>query len=155
MNVTELLRSKIVDVADFPTPGIVFKDISPLLADHEAFVAAVDAVVAAAADDRIDKVVGIEARGFLLAETAGTVERPARLVGFHWTKQHPGGVGEARTAPGSATSTRGSVAATTSRGPMRASANSGSPPSFAVAAFISAPISGPVMPGSMRGASQR
>ena len=67
MNVTELLRSKVVDVLDFPTPGIVFKDISPLLADHEAFAAAVDAVVATHRDDRIDKVVGIEARGFLLA----------------------------------------------------------------------------------------
>ena len=89
MNVTELLRSKVVDVLDFPTPGIVFKDISPLLADHEAFVAAVDAVVAAAADDRIDKVVGIEARGFLLAAPAAyhlgagfvPVRKPGKLPG--------------------------------------------------------------------------
>ena len=89
MNVTDLLRSKVVDVLDFPTPGIVFKDISPLLADHEAFVAAVDAVVAAAAGDRIDKVVGIEARGFLLAAPAAyhlgagfvPVRKPGKLPG--------------------------------------------------------------------------
>ncbi len=89
MNVTELLRSKVVDVLDFPTPGIVFKDISPLLADHAAFSAAVDAVVAAARDDRIDKVVGIEARGFLLAAPAAyhlragfvPVRKPGKLPG--------------------------------------------------------------------------
>ena len=62
-----LLSSRIVDVPDFPTPGVVFKDISPLLADHVAFAAAVDAVVARYGRGAIDKVVGIEARGFLLA----------------------------------------------------------------------------------------
>jgi adenine phosphoribosyltransferase len=62
-----LLRSRIVDVPDFPTPGVVFKDISPLLADHVAFASAVDAVVAHHGRGTVDKVVGIEARGFLLA----------------------------------------------------------------------------------------
>ena len=89
MTLTELLASKVVDVPDFPTPGIVFKDISPLLADHEAFSAAVDAVVDAARDDRIDKVVGIEARGFLLAAPAAyhlhagfvPVRKPGKLPG--------------------------------------------------------------------------
>jgi adenine phosphoribosyltransferase len=89
MSLTELLAAKVVDVPDFPTPGIVFKDISPLLADHEAFAAAVDAVVAAARDDRIDKVVGIEARGFLLAAPAAyhlhagfvPVRKPGKLPG--------------------------------------------------------------------------
>ena len=89
MSLTELLRSKVVDVLDFPTPGIVFKDISPLLADHEAFAAAVDAVVTAARGDRIDKVVGIEARGFLLAAPAAyhlragfvPVRKPGKLPG--------------------------------------------------------------------------
>ena len=89
MSVTELLRSRVVDVLDFPTPGIVFKDISPLLADPVAFVAAVDAVVAAASDLRIDKVVGIEARGFLLAAPAAyhlgaglvPVRKPGKLPG--------------------------------------------------------------------------
>ena len=62
-----LLRSRIADVPDFPSPGVVFKDISPLLADHVAFAGAVDAVVAHHGRGSVDKVAGIEARGFLLA----------------------------------------------------------------------------------------
>jgi adenine phosphoribosyltransferase len=63
----ELLRSRVVDVADFPQQGVVFKDISPLLADHVAFAGAVDAIVAHHGRGTVDKVVGIEARGFILA----------------------------------------------------------------------------------------
>jgi adenine phosphoribosyltransferase len=61
----DLVKSRIRDVPDFPSPGIVFKDITPLLADPEAF----GAVIAALADGHgpVDKVVGIEARGFILA----------------------------------------------------------------------------------------
>jgi adenine phosphoribosyltransferase len=69
-SVSELLLSRIRDVADFPEPGIVFKDITPLLADPEAFAALVDAFVGVAAETGVrpvDKVVGIEARGFILA----------------------------------------------------------------------------------------
>lgn len=65
----ELLLSRIRDVPDFPEPGIVFKDITPLLADPEAFGALVDAFVAYASGQGVgpvDKVVGIEARGFIL-----------------------------------------------------------------------------------------
>jgi adenine phosphoribosyltransferase len=62
-----LLRSRVVDVPDFPLPGVVFKDISPLLADHVAFAGAVDAIVAHHGRGTIDKVVGIEARGFIVA----------------------------------------------------------------------------------------
>ena len=62
-----LLRSRVVDVPDFPQPGVVFKDISPLLADHVAFAGAVDAIVAHHGRGTVDKVVGIEARGFILA----------------------------------------------------------------------------------------
>jgi adenine phosphoribosyltransferase len=62
-----LLRSRIVDVPDFPQPGVVFKDISPLLADHVAFAGAVDAIVAHHGRGTVDKVVGIEARGFIIA----------------------------------------------------------------------------------------
>jgi adenine phosphoribosyltransferase len=62
-----LLRSRVVDVPDFPQAGVVFKDISPLLADHVAFAGAVDAIVANHGRGTIDKVVGIEARGFILA----------------------------------------------------------------------------------------
>ncbi|MGA8994058.1 MAG: adenine phosphoribosyltransferase [Nocardioidaceae bacterium] len=59
------------DVADFPEPGVLFKDITPLLADHVAFTAVVSALAEAgrAPDGRVvvDKVVGMEARGFILA----------------------------------------------------------------------------------------
>jgi adenine phosphoribosyltransferase len=59
------------DVPDFPKPGVVFKDIAPLLGDHAGFSLVVDALAAAgqAADGSpvVDKVVGIEARGFILA----------------------------------------------------------------------------------------
>jgi adenine phosphoribosyltransferase len=61
------LRDHIRDVADFPRPGIVFKDITPLLADAEAFRLAVDALAERFAIAPVDKVVGIEARGFIVA----------------------------------------------------------------------------------------
>jgi adenine phosphoribosyltransferase len=63
--VTSLISSLIRDVPDYPQPGVVFKDITPLLADGPAFAA----TIAALADGygRIDKVAGIEARGFILA----------------------------------------------------------------------------------------
>jgi len=67
LDLPALLRSRVVDVPDFPDPGIVFKDISPLLADHVALAGAVDAVVAHHGRGTVDKVAGIEARGFLLA----------------------------------------------------------------------------------------
>src|ERR687898_330882 len=50
---------------DFPTPGIVFKDLTPLLADVDAFRYSVDAIADHAAGLTIDKVVGVEARGFI------------------------------------------------------------------------------------------
>lgn len=61
------LRSLIRDIPDFPKPGIVFKDITPLLADPQGFAAVIDALAAAAHGKPIDKVVGIESRGFILA----------------------------------------------------------------------------------------
>lgn len=57
------------DIPDFPEPGIVYKDITPLLADPVAFDAAVNAMTAPWGDDGIDVVVGIEARGFLFGAT--------------------------------------------------------------------------------------
>ncbi|WP_067134011.1 adenine phosphoribosyltransferase [Microtetraspora malaysiensis] len=56
--------SLIRDVPDYPKPGVMFKDITPLLADHGAFTQVVDELGAGLA---FDKVVGIEARGFILA----------------------------------------------------------------------------------------
>ncbi|HJP67151.1 MAG TPA: adenine phosphoribosyltransferase [Actinomycetota bacterium] len=63
----DLLRGLIRDVPDFPQPGILFKDITPLLADENAFSAAIDLIVVHYGRGTIDKVVGIEARGFILA----------------------------------------------------------------------------------------
>ncbi len=67
----ERIEGLIRDVEDFPKPGIVFKDISPLLADHDGFTAVVHGLAAIALDEvggsRVDKVLGIEARGFILA----------------------------------------------------------------------------------------
>jgi adenine phosphoribosyltransferase len=77
------LRSKIRDIADYPHPGILFKDITPLLADADAFVALVAAL--AAGNEGVDKVVGIEARGFILAAPVACVLRagfvPVRKAG--------------------------------------------------------------------------
>lgn len=63
----ELIRTRIRDVPDYPKPGVLFKDITPLLADHTAFAGVVDAIVARFGRGTIDKVLGIEARGFILA----------------------------------------------------------------------------------------
>lgn len=62
----ELLKGFIRDVPDFPTPGVTFKDITPLLADPDAFAMVVDAIVSHRRGS-VDKVCGIEARGFILA----------------------------------------------------------------------------------------
>jgi adenine phosphoribosyltransferase len=64
-DIAELIRSRIRDVADYPQPGVTFKDITPLLADGAAFAAVVSAL--ASGYDGVDKVAGIEARGFILA----------------------------------------------------------------------------------------
>ena len=61
------LRSLIRDVPDFPHAGIVFKDITPLLSDDAAFSSVIDLIVVHYGRGRVDKVVGIEARGFILA----------------------------------------------------------------------------------------
>lgn len=67
----EALDRLIVDVVDFPQPGVVFKDITPLLADHEGLRAVVGALAASGRDadgvPTVTKVLGMEARGFILA----------------------------------------------------------------------------------------
>ena len=62
----ELLTSRIRDVPDFPKPGIVFKDITPLLADAVALNGAVDALAERVAPLRPEIVLGAESRGFIL-----------------------------------------------------------------------------------------
>jgi adenine phosphoribosyltransferase len=64
-SVTELVLSRIRDIPDFPQPGVLFKDFTPLLADGEAFAAVVHDVAGRYAG-RVDVVVGIEARGFII-----------------------------------------------------------------------------------------
>jgi len=61
------LKSYVRDVPDFPQPGVVFKDITPLLADVVAFSSVIDLIVVAFGRGNMDKVCGIEARGFILA----------------------------------------------------------------------------------------
>jgi adenine phosphoribosyltransferase len=61
------LRSKIRHVPDFPKPGILFYDITTLLADPTGFRDTIDALVAPYGGQGIDRVVGIESRGFILA----------------------------------------------------------------------------------------
>ncbi|RAY17215.1 adenine phosphoribosyltransferase [Actinomadura craniellae] len=67
MDLQKLILERVRDVRDYPQEGILFKDITPLLADHVAFAGVVDAIVAHHGRGTIDKVVGIEARGFILA----------------------------------------------------------------------------------------
>jgi adenine phosphoribosyltransferase len=62
---TRLITTLIRDVPDYPQAGVVFKDITPLLADGKAFAAVIEAL--AETNGPVDKVVGIEARGFILA----------------------------------------------------------------------------------------
>jgi adenine phosphoribosyltransferase len=61
----DLIAARLRDVPDFPQPGVLFKDITPLLADGAAFAATVRELAALAPD--VDIVAGVEARGFLLA----------------------------------------------------------------------------------------
>lgn len=66
----EALQRLIVDVPDWPESGVVFKDITPVLADHTAFTATVTALASMGRNGTrtvVDKVVGMEARGFILA----------------------------------------------------------------------------------------
>ncbi|HJW71188.1 MAG TPA: adenine phosphoribosyltransferase [Candidatus Binatia bacterium] len=80
------LKRHIRDIPDFPKPGIVFKDITPLLADGGAFRAAIDALVEPYGG-RVDMVLGIESRGFIVGSAAayalGTgiavVRKPGKL----------------------------------------------------------------------------
>ena len=79
------LKDHIRDIEDFPKEGVVFKDITPLLAHKKAFSYTIDAIAHNFDRDEIDKVLGIEARGFIVAAplayrfTAGLI--PVRKQG--------------------------------------------------------------------------
>jgi adenine phosphoribosyltransferase len=84
----ELLRQLVVDVPDFPEPGVVFKDITPLLDDAAAFATVIQALAAAGRDETgatvVDRVAGMEARGFILAAPVAL----ALGVGFVPVRKH-------------------------------------------------------------------
>lgn len=63
---TGWLKDHIRDIPDFPQPGVVFKDITPLLADIEAFRSTIDALAAPFTNAGVDKVLAVEARGFIV-----------------------------------------------------------------------------------------
>ncbi|CAN5119626.1 adenine phosphoribosyltransferase [soil metagenome] len=87
--VTETLNRLVVDVPDYPEPGVVFKDITPVLADPEGFAAVVEALGALGrghdGETVVDKVIGMESRGFILgapvALALGVGFVPVRKVG--------------------------------------------------------------------------
>lgn len=90
IDLTSLLR----DVPDFPKSGILFKDITPLLADPEARRQVVNTIVAKFMDERIDVIAAVEARGFifgaLLAEALNVPFVPIRKAGklpYHTIKE--------------------------------------------------------------------
>lgn len=68
----DLVRARLRDVPDFPKPGILFKDITPVLGDAAAFSAALDALVAYAAPRGVTRVLGVEARGFIFGAALAT-----------------------------------------------------------------------------------
>ncbi len=78
-------KSKIRDVPDFPTPGILFKDITPLLADPRAFHIVLDSIAERFIGQHVDAIVGVEARGFIfggaLAARLNASFVPARKPG--------------------------------------------------------------------------
>jgi adenine phosphoribosyltransferase len=81
------LYSFVADVPDYPEPGIVFKDITPLLANADAFLQAIEEMTKPFVDKQVDIVVGIESRGFLLAGSiaerigagVGLARKPGKL----------------------------------------------------------------------------
>jgi adenine phosphoribosyltransferase len=91
--VTEGFTTLIRDIPDFPAPGVVFKDLTPVLADPAAFASIVDGIADAFVGHRVDRVLGIEARGFLVAAPVAyrlgaglaLVRKPGKLP---WTVEH-------------------------------------------------------------------
>ena len=84
VDAAELVLSRVRDVPDYPAPGVLFKDITPLLRDHDAFSATIDAL-AGLLPDGVQVIAGVEARGFILgaplALRIGAGFVPVRKVG--------------------------------------------------------------------------
>jgi adenine phosphoribosyltransferase len=86
------IRDFIRDVPDFPKPGIIFKDITPLLRSAEAFQSTIDSLAEPFRNDRVSIVAGIESRGFIfgaaVARALGAGFVPIRKPGkLPWTKR--------------------------------------------------------------------
>ncbi|RVT96504.1 adenine phosphoribosyltransferase [Mucilaginibacter limnophilus] len=83
--IEQRIKAAIRDIPDFPKPGIIFKDITPILKDHELCMAITDAFIGQLKGIRIDAVAGIESRGFLfgltLANKLGVPFVPVRKAG--------------------------------------------------------------------------
>ncbi len=79
------VRAAIRDIADFPKPGILFKDITPILSDAKVFAEVIGALTGRYRGMRIDKIAGVESRGFIfgapLAENIGAGFVPLRKFG--------------------------------------------------------------------------
>jgi len=90
------LKSLIRDIPDFPIPGILFRDITPLLKNGSAFHEAVDKFAECFADLRLDAVVGIEARGYMLGAPLAyklnvgfvPVRKPGKLPGTKLSEEY-------------------------------------------------------------------
>ena len=85
MESIETITEAIRDVADFPKPGIVFKDITPVLADPVLFRSVIDHMLVVLDGRKVDKIIGIDARGFIfgaaLADRLGVGFIPVRKKG--------------------------------------------------------------------------
>ena len=79
------LRRHVRDIADYPADGVTFRDITPLLGDSAAFTQAINGMVELFADTAIDRIVGVESRGFIFASAmayrSGAAFVPVRKAG--------------------------------------------------------------------------
>jgi adenine phosphoribosyltransferase len=84
-DILDSIRRTIRDVPDFPQPGILFKDITPVLANPKLLAQTIDGMIESTGITQVDKVIGIDARGFifgaLIAERLGAGFIPARKKG--------------------------------------------------------------------------
>jgi adenine phosphoribosyltransferase len=94
--VTAQIQSLIRAIPDFPIPGILFRDITPLLSDGPGFRATIDLFVDRFRDARVDAVVGIEARGYMIGAPVAyqlgagfvPVRKPGKLPGEKFSEEY-------------------------------------------------------------------
>jgi adenine phosphoribosyltransferase len=81
----DAMRRLVRDIVDYPEPGVTFRDITPLLGDGPTFAAAIDALYGHFAETPVDRIVGVESRGFIfaaaLAYHTGAAFVPVRKAG--------------------------------------------------------------------------